>query len=184
MPNTKKILRWSGFIAGISMLSYGIYKYYMGQIEKAFQYCYKISNIKMRKLSKELISFDLFVKVLNRSNFDATVTHYNFDIIVQGKQVVNLKQENPFYVKANGVTEIDVLINFEPKIKYTLAEAIDLILKGTTDKKNFIIEVKGSMGANIDFIKIKELPIDMKFTLEEILAPSNEGDANLKCDIK
>lgn len=180
----KKIIIWVGVIAGIGGLGYAFYAFYKRQMTLAMSYCFKIATLKFLKLDKNQTIIDVNIKVRNQSDLRIDITNYNFDVYINDKKVTHISNPTSVDLLANAVSIIPLRIEFSPSKFFDLGNVISLLSSAITDYKNFKIRISGSLGAKLNFINIKDLPIDMTMNLAEILSDENKVDANkLTCNI-
>lgn len=166
------------FIAGI-----GIYVWQ--QIKLAMNYCYKLSGFKINKLKINEFDFDLGVKIRNKSNLEAIINGYDFDIFINDKKVSHIQSAQKAFIKAKDVSKLWVNINFNPKeIFKDLSYVADLISYFLTAKEKIIIRVEGNISAQHSFIKIERFKIPaIEMNLKEIMTDDPQSTENEVCDI-
>ena len=166
---TKKTVIRFAMITGLLGVVAGLYFFYRRQVALAWAYCYKISDVKFKKISKGHLLFDIFVKVQNKSNFQVDFMGYDFKVYINGKQVSEIKQvDNPTTLEHKGITEFQVPVDFSPEKLFNVMDAIVLISYIMSDKSKFIIQVVGDVTVKMNFVK-KTVPFNIKYSLSEIL---------------
>lgn len=184
MSKAIKTIGRIGLFAGLVAVSWGAFRYLKRQVKLATKYCYKISNVKFVKLNKERMIIDLHIKVLNRSNFEVLLKGYNLSLYINDTYVLDVSNKISSVVKADGISEFVVRVDFDPyKTKLNPQKILDLISYAVFDKSKFIIQVKGTLNAQLNFIQIKDMPIDFRTSLEQALAPPKEDNSDFKCEI-
>jgi LEA14-like dessication related protein len=171
-----KVIVKLGLIAGISALGFGLYSLYKQQIYYLKQYCYKIHSFVPTKFSAKQISFDLTIKLLNRSSFALNLESYSFDVFLQGKYITSVSSSVLNVINPKAVSYINVGVNVIPGNivnKDVLAQVVGYYI---TDKSKIIISLKGDITASSSFIRVKKLPVDFSDTLENLMNPSNNSD--------
>lgn len=176
-PAAKKWLIF-GSIALVGIGLYGLISY---QIKLLKNYCYKIAYFNIVKLSKENIVIRLDMWIKNLSNISATVNGYSVKILINGNYVTTVSSDEKQTLAANGISKLIMNINFNPSKTMSLVEVGKLLVYAVSDKKNFIIELDGSVNIKHSFIAIKGVPLKMKFSLEEYLTDS--VDTGIECKI-
>lgn len=182
--NIKKVIITSSIVAGIGAIVYGLYRFYKYQVSLAMEYCYKITNYKFNALDQNGINMDLFLKIENKSDFIITILGYDLDILVNGKNVGHVVSKTQYTLLNKSITEIGINVLFNPLSSFSLVDVIALLTYAVTDKSKFIIEVKGTISGKMNFIQIKNFPIDIKMSLADILAPEDPNKPKTVCDIK
>jgi hypothetical protein len=182
--DAKKIIITTSIFAGIGAIAFGLYKFYKYQLSLAMQYCYKISRYNFNALNQDGINMDLFINIENKSDFSVTIIGYNLDILVNNNKVGTVISKTQYTLANKSITEIGLNILFNPLTSFNLTDVISLLGYALTDKSKFIIEVKGSLSGKMNFIQIKDFPIDIKMSLADILAPEDPNKPKTVCDIK
>ena len=168
--STKWILAGSLLLMGI-----GIGLYVKRQINLLMAYCYKLEHFELIKISKEKIVLRIDMLIKNLSKIDADIRGYDMDILINGRYVTSVVSDEQQYIAPSGVSKFRMDINFDPRKFFTLPELVNLISLSVFDRKNFIIEIKGNVSAKHSFIAVKNMPISIKFSLDEYLAPSTNS---------
>jgi LEA14-like dessication related protein len=175
----KQTVKIVAILSGITMLTIGLIAYYKQQVEKALEYCYKIISGSVNEITRKKINVTLYIKLMNNSNFSVIINNYEIDIYINNKYVVKVKSDKKQLLKANGVSTLEVPIIFVPSKIFSQTEILTLIGYGISKQDKFIIQLKGKFTASMQFITVK-MPIDTKFTLAELLAPSDKPKAECK----
>ena len=182
--NFNKNLIVGSIIIGLGLLGIGIYAFYKRQIALVTNFCYKLANLKFINLKIDQVTLDLTVKFKNQSDISVGLSSYNFDVYINGNFITNISSTSDAVILANAVSSLVVRIDFNPSSVFDLQGAGKLLYQALTDKSNFIIEIKGTVSAKINFVKINNFPLDINMCLADILAPSNKDDTmNLQCTI-
>jgi len=182
--NIKKVLITTSVLAGIGAVAYGLYKFYKYQVSLAMQYCYKISNYKFNTLNQDGINMDLFVKIENKSDFVFTIVGYSLDILINNNKVGTVISKQQYTLANKSITEIGLNVLFNPIASLNLTEAITLVSYALTAQSKFIVEIKGTFTGKMNFIQIKDFPLDIKMSLADIMAPEDPNKPKTICDIK
>jgi len=180
----KKGIILLGVLAGIGAIGYGMYIWFNKQIEGAMNYCYKFSKINIISLKKERIAFTLNVKVKQNSDIRLTLTGYEFDVLINGRKIIKLSEDREIEILPKAVSNFTTTVDFNPSNMFNIADLISLVYYGTMERDKFIIEIVGKLNVKANFLEIKDLPMNIKMTLAEIMAPANEADEkNYQCKI-
>jgi LEA14-like dessication related protein len=180
-PGLRKILIWSGAAIAIGSMITGLYLYYKQQVKLALQYCYKVSNIKLRHFQKNSFLFELFVKVQNKSNFTVTINGYNLDVYLNEKKVANVISSTKYTILENGISELSFEVDFDPSKIFDKDYITSLISYAILDQSKIVLYITGYLNVTMDFIKIRKMKFDYKTNIQEIV--NSQPDANVKCDI-
>lgn len=180
----KKVIITLSILAGIGGLGFALYAFYKRQITLAMSYCYKFSNISFINTSKDRFTIDLTLKIKNQSDIRLNLPNYMFEVYINNKFITTVASAVPTDLLANAVSLLTVRIDFNPSKVFNFSDVLSLIASALTDKSKFVIRLKGKISANISFIKIKDMPIDMQMTLADILAPADpNAPEKLQCQI-
>ena len=170
--------------AGIAGIGFGLYRFYKNQLDLAMSYCYKISGAKFNTITKKQVNLDVTVKLLNNSSFEADITGYNLDVVLNGKLVATIASNKTLTIKANGVSELGLNVDFDPSKVFNPSDLLNLIAWAITDKENIVIRTKGTFSAKLNFIKVSDYPVDISMTLAEIMAPDDPNAPKQVCNIQ
>lgn len=175
----KKIFVRFSILVGVAALGFGIYKYYSYQLGLAMQYCYKIVNAKILSAKKDNITIQLFLKIQNKSSFALNLKGYDLNVFLNTKKIANIKSDKPEVLANNAVSDLTLMISFNPSKFFNANFIKSLLLFFLIDKSKIVIDIQGSFQAKMNFIGIN-LPVNMSLTLEEIMASSSNASAEKK----
>lgn len=177
----KKSLITVGIISSIGAVAYGIYLFYKRQVALALQFCYKIADFNLYKVSKELINFELFVKIQNNSNLSLTINSYDLDVILAGRKIANLKSSKSIQIFSTNVSTIPLMINFNPSEVFDKDYLVSLLAYMVTDQTKVTIQVVGTMDITMDFVHLKKFKFNYETTMSKII--NSKADENMQCAI-
>jgi LEA14-like dessication related protein len=172
-------------LAGTVAVGYGLYGFVLKQIKGAMNFCYKIANVKFVAISANLVSFVLDIKLLQNSDFRLQINNYFLNIAINGKVVASVKSSKTIDVLPKAVTYLSANVSFNPSNLFDMDYVLGLLSTAVTDQKNFIIEISGSVDVSVNFLHFP-LPIKIKMTLADIMAPSPvdpKKDKQMVCKI-
>jgi hypothetical protein len=153
------------YIGGISVLGYGIYKYFSTQAEILMNYDFKILGISIKKFKLDNISMDLKMRFISKSKIEAKVNSIYLDLFLEDKNVGYIKDVNSFIIPANGSSDITLFISINPQ--YLIKNITDIIL-GVGKSRDIKFKVDGYAEIKSGFFK-STLPIKYETTLKEYL---------------
>ncbi len=179
----KVVIVGSMLVASAGII-YAFYNYVKKELQQAMSFCYKFSNAKIVKAEKSSFIITLTIKIRNQSDIRAKIDNYMFRVFINDKFITTISSLTSVDLLASAVSEIPVKIEFNPQKLFNLAEIIKLTTSALVDQKNFIIRIQGTIAASVNFIKIKDFPIDMKMSLAEIMKPTDPNAINTKLDCK
>ena len=166
----KKVLIIVGVIAGFGLLGYGLFQWYRTQIDKVMQYCYKIKRYKIIQFDMNKILMTIDVLIRNKSAFDMDINGYDMSVYINDVKIAVLKDTLTQKVNNNSLSLITLNVDVIAKNLFTdLKKLGQLIVWSAMDKSKVIIKVQGNVSASSSFIKIKDLPINISMSLQEIL---------------
>jgi LEA14-like dessication related protein len=180
-PQLRKYIIFGGITIAVSSLIAGLYVYYKQQVKLALQYCYKISKINLFHIRKDSFSFEIFIKVQNKSNFTLQINGYDLDVLVNDRKVANVKSDKQYKIYSNGISEISFQVDFDPSKIFDKTYLVNLISYALADQSKIVLSITGYLSIAMDFIKIKKLKFDYKTNIQQIV--NAKPDANVKCDI-
>ena len=94
---------------GISVAAGAAYLHY----KKMMNYQFKIKGVNIVKITKGLISFDVLLDFINKSNLSINVLSIITKVYVNDKYLLDVVNK-PFVIQGNSTSPIDVNINFKP----------------------------------------------------------------------
>jgi LEA14-like dessication related protein len=166
----KKLLIGTGFAAGFILLICGLYKWYMVQLDKVMQYCYKIKRYKFNTISLDKIDMTIDVLIRNKSAFDFDVYGYDMAVYINDIKIAKLKDQTNQHIVNNGLSLIKLNVNVLPKEVFKDAKKLgEIISWSLLDKEKVKITVDGTISAGSSFLKVRDLPIKITMTLKEIM---------------
>lgn len=166
----KKLFIGIGLLGGIGTLGYGLYKYYMVQIAKAMNYCYKIKSYKINNFSMTNLSMNLGVLFRNQSEFDLDIYGYNITVYINDVKTAVLKSNSKTAIAHNDTTLINMQVDVNPQIIFSDTKKLaQIILWSVTDTSKIIIRIEGTLSAGASFITVKDLPLKISMSMKEIM---------------
>lgn len=153
------------YLGGISVLGYGLYKYFKTQSEILMNYDFKILGITVKKITLANLSMDLKIRFISKSDIEAKVNNIYLDLYLEDKNVGYIKEENPFIIPANGSSDITLFISINPQ--YVLKNITDILL-GVGKSRDIKFKVDGFASIKSGFFKAT-LPIKYETSLKEYL---------------
>lgn len=158
----KKGLIWG---VGIAAVGVGAYLYFKRQIALLQDFKYKIVGLRIKKLTKEEISFDLKTRFYSKASIEAKITKIYIDVFVEGVNAGYITENKEFIIPAKGYSDIDLSFSFNPQV--VIKNIVNIVLAGI-GKKDLSIEFKGFASIKSGLIATT-LKIDYKTTLKNYL---------------
>lgn len=177
MANNNKFLAIGGITVLLaSIVGYGYYQYNL-----AMKYCYKLYNLKILKISNDLVRFNVQLKLRNFSSLSATITSFKLSISINDVKVTDVISTKKQMIKADSTSDISFDIEFSPKKVFNIQDATKILVQIATNKDMLKIKTNGFLDVSSYGFSFKNIPIDITMTLKEMM----ENDPNaLICDIK
>lgn len=176
----RKIVIGVGIIAAIGALASGIYLFYKRQIALALQYAYKISKVKLYHIRKDSFSFELFVKIMNKSDFSLVINGYDLDVIMNGRKIANVASNKQYKIYPTNTSEISLMIDFDPSQVFDKNYLSELLSYAVVDQSKLKLQITGALNISMDFINLKKLKFDYQTTLAQII--NSKPNENVKSE--
>ena len=124
------------------------------------------------------------LKIQNRSSFEITLKGYELDVLINNIFVAKIKSAQEQIIKNNAISEIVILVNFNPVETFSLKDIAALVLQFTTNKSSVLVSIIGYFKASINFITVSR-PIKLSMSLADMISTdTNIEQKKIKCDIK
>lgn len=172
---TKKVIRISSLIAGTGLLAYGFYRHFAYQTELLKQFCYKIENYKLLKVTNKSIIMRFDIAIENKSDLEIKISGYDLDLYLNTKKVISVKSKNKVVIKPKSFNNIKVYAEFDPSLKFKLDYLLQLIGYFMISKESIDISVKGKISASSGFLRAANVPINLYYNLAEIMNTNNDN---------
>jgi len=163
MKLTKNKIVGGLVITGLLLGGYALYRFVLAQTNLLAQYSYKFVGLRVRKLSKELVSFEIDLEITNKSSVEALIKELFLKVYLDYTYVGNVTSPTSFIVSPNSTYKATLKFDFVPM---ALKTNIVNILFDASLQKDVPLEFKGY--ASIESGKIKsDLPINYSTTFRE-----------------
>ena len=139
------------------------------QYRKIMNYDFKVAGVKIRKISASIISFDLIINFINKSNISITIMEVITKVYVNNKFAADVVNKIPFTILANSTSPISTNISFNPANAISLLGSNLLNLVSNTQNVNIRADIQ--MKAKLWFFTVT-IPYTYNTTLAELTAPS------------
>lgn len=164
-------------LISVAVVTLGIftYQYFTYQFEKLFDYCYKLTNLKIKSFTFKEAVISLSLKILNKSDIDVTIKKQNYTITVNGNDVSYINSTKPVLVKARQSTELPLTLTFNPMevLKLSLLNFDQFLLN---KEENIVIGIEGYFTGGAGFIIYPDYKISYKYTIKELLSDTGTED--------
>ncbi len=172
-----------GAVVGIGLLAFGLYMHLKREIANALNYCYRITGIVPKKISKTLIDIDFYMKVRNKSKLNLIIKGYYFKIYINKIFVAESKNTTEQSMPADGVGQFVFNLTVNPVNIVNKKTILDLIKSGVIEgliNKTAAFTVDGEIYLKHSILPTFKLPIKETETWKEIITPSPDAE---KCDV-
>lgn len=160
-----KGLKTVSILAGLGLIGYAIYRYYLKQIDFLKDITYEVKGLKIREFSKQKVSIDVTALIFNASNVEATVTQMYLDVYTNGVKVGNVNEIKDILIKPKQSTLIDFNFSFDPTI---IAKNIVDLITISVSSKDIVINIKGYIRVKSGFLSTP-LPFEYTTNLKSYL---------------
>lgn len=160
-----KPIKVISIFAGLGLIGYAVYRYYMKQIDFIKDITYQVKGIKIREFSKKNISLDVTAQIFNASNVEATVTQMYLDVFINGVKVGKVNEIKDIVIKPKQSTIIDFNFAFDPTI---IAKNIVDLITLSVSAKDVLIDIKGYIRVKSGFLSTP-LPFEYQTNLKSYL---------------
>lgn len=169
MTRNKKIaLAFVGL--GIIGIGYYLYK----QSKKLMNFCLSFKKAKINNISPTNVDITVIMGFENKSDLDVVASNQNYEVLINGISVTTIKSEKPILLKPKQVSEFPVNVFFNPmQLK---GKAIGLVKDLASNKEGVKISFKGSLGVKSGVLGVAKFPIDITYTLKELMTPSTNSE--------
>lgn len=154
-------------LLGVGGVAYGLYAFYLKQLEILENLTYRLKGIRLGDFSLDSTQVFLTLEVVNNSDISVTISKYYFDIYVNNIfvgviQNANVNQE---LKGLGGVSTFNVSI----RVKNSAIIGTNLISGIRENYQNAKIRMKGVYGLKKGLISIKNLQIDETFKVKDFM---------------
>jgi hypothetical protein len=158
----KKILLAVG---GLSLLGFGLYKYFKTQADLLTKFTWKLQSFKIRKFSFEELAIDVTFLFTSVADLEAKVQKMYLDLYLEGKNVGYIMEEKEFIIPAHGSSSIPIFVSINPQAIFK--NLIDFTLN-IGKNKDVRFKMDGFASIKSGFVSTT-LPIKYETTLKEYL---------------
>jgi len=161
MSNNRLLLGGIGLIAG------GLLIHLYTQYRKLSKIQYRVIGAKIKGLDRKGIDISIILDVDNTSDVDVTITGYDFDVMIDGRVIGNVRDNKNQYVRARGSSTIAINSNIPFRGGLALKEILDLTSKYLTDKDSIRLGYTGNIKVKQSFISFN-IPLSDSYNLAEL----------------
>jgi LEA14-like dessication related protein len=154
-------------LVGLGGLAYGIYNYYMKQLEILQNWDYRVLGGRIININLLKVTIQVDVEVTNDSAITITITDYYFDVFLNGVKVGVVKNASLNQrLEANGGKSFLPMI-----IELQTAEFLksNVLLGLLESVKESTLTQKGYFGLKKGFVKYRNIPMEVSYKLKEFM---------------
>lgn len=153
------------------------------QLNKAKKFCYNynIQKSKVNTMSASELSLDFAIDFKNTSDIAVNIDGYKIDVLLNGKKISEVVSTTKTTIEATKFTTIIVPIRV--LVKDLLSKNIidgDVVRNILIDKSKVIIGIQGTISAGALGVSVKDLPIELSYSLKDMLEPSDKVKTECK----
>ncbi|MEM2138567.1 MAG: hypothetical protein QXM96_00220 [Candidatus Woesearchaeota archaeon] len=141
----------------------GAFLYY--QYCKLMDYVLNFSRIKINKITKDFIDFDLFLFITNKSNIKYSIVEQEYELFLNNVYLTKMVNysENVIYPNSKSEIGINIKLNFKDFLEKGKMSLSDILTN-----KNASLLIKMNLIIKVYFIKFK-LPYEYNIDLLTLL---------------
>ena len=154
-------------LLGVGGVAYGLYSFYLKQIEILQNLSYSLKGIKLSDFSLSSTDVVLTLEVVNNSDISITISKYYFDVYVNNifVGVIQSKNVNEQLKGLGGISTFNVKV----RVKNSALIGGNLISGIRQNFKNATIRLKGVYGLKKGIINFKDLQVDETFKVKDFM---------------
>lgn len=160
-----KGLKTISILAGLGLIGYAVYRYYLKQIDFIKDITYQVTGLRIKEFKKNNVSLDISASIFNASNVEATVTQMYLDIFINGIKVGNVNEIKDIPIKPKKSTTIQFNFSFDPQL---IAKNIVDLVTLSVAAKDIVIDIKGYIRVKSGFLSTP-LPFEYRNNLKSYL---------------
>lgn len=157
----RKLLTLTFLSLGGIVIMYGIRQLYL-----LYNIKFKVKNVDIKNVSLNSVNIILYVAIGNKSDISANITGQHYSILLNGVLISTLENKDMVHINSNGKTLIPINVNFSPSKIIGNINLLD-IMKNT-------LSIKGFFSVKIGAIDLNNYPIDLTYTLQELVDISKQ----------
>lgn len=160
-----KAIKTISVIAGLGLIGYALYRYYLKQIDFIKDITYQVTGVRVREFKKTKVSLDISALIFNASNVEAVVTQMYLDVFINGIKVGNVNEIKDITILPKQSTSIQFNFSFDPQL---IAKNIVDLVTLSVAAKDIVIDIKGYIRVKSGFLSTP-LPFEYRNNLKSYL---------------
>lgn len=130
---------------------------------------YGMAGYKIKTISADSISFDVFIRVCNPSFIGADISSYDIDVFLNDTQVAKLQNSNPHTIKPKSTSILTLPINVDWRTALKTATSRDVVKYFLTNQPDkIVLRLAGTFKGKLLKVPILK-KIDMNYSLADII---------------
>ncbi len=161
-------IKWlviGGLTLALGLAGYYFYKQY--QILKEFPY--RPVGYRIKKVALKSVIVEVDIEVGNESELDITITGYNINTSVNGVNIGVLASKLSQFIPAKGSGIVTLSVQFDPTNVLKTTFSLSNLNQIFNQKDQMVFAFTGFMSSTISGVTVKNLPIDIKTSLADIV---------------
>lgn len=156
-------------LSGLAIL---VFAYGARQFWLLYNATFKVVKTRIKTITAGKISLTLLTEINSKSDVSAVINGQHYEVFFNDKLVSRIDGTEKIHINSNGKTLIPIDIDFNPSaiIQTGIANITNLIL----DRTKVNIEIKGYLSLKVGIVEMKNYPVDIKYTLQELIDISKE----------
>lgn len=142
-------------------------------------YCIKLKAIKVRKVSINIVDFDLFLNFTNKSSAGFTILSQHISIYINNKFISKVVNNSPNIILPNSTSIVGANVKFSPQELGNVLKSNAINLLTNWDKITIKADIK--MRVKLWFFTVN-IPYVYESTLKELTKPNPENTAESSKD--
>ena len=151
----------------VAVATYGGWQLYL-----LYKATFKIIGTKIKNIAFNNIDIVLYTELDNKGDISAQVYEQHYDVFFNGKKVSDIDAKEIIHINSNGKSIIPIRIAFNPE--KIVAEGLSNLIQILTDRSKITLQVRGYLSLKSGIVSMKKYPIDIKYTLQELIDISKE----------
>ena len=152
-------------VGGLSVLGYGLYRYFKTQGDLLNKFTWKVSGFKVINLSLTELSANVDFLFTSVADIEAKVEKLYLDLYINNVNVGFVSEDKSFIIPARGSSTIPIHVSINPKV--VLSNLIDLTF-GSAKNKDVMFKLNGFANVKSGFISTT-LPITYETSIKQYL---------------
>lgn len=151
-------------LSGISLLVIG---YGARQLYLLYNAKIGVKMAIINMFTSQKVDMTIYAELDNKGDISAIVKGQHYEVFLNNALVSTINANQLIHINSNGKTTLPISIIFNPSSVATIG--LNNLLNLLLDKTKINIEIRGYLSMEMGIIKLKNFPIDIKYTLQELI---------------